>query len=376
MKLLLINSVCGIRSTGRIVIDIAAEYEKNGYDVKIAYGRESVPEQYKKYAVRIGTDTNVKLNALSCRIFDNDGFAAKAQTRKFLKWADEYNPDVLWLHNIHGYYLNTPMLFDWIKSRPNMQVKWTLHDCWSFTGHCSHFSYEKCYKWEECCDDCPLVKEYPSSYVFDNSKKNFLKKKQSFVDVADLTVITPSAWLAGLVKKSFLKNYPVEVIYNKIDESVFKPVISDFRFRFHLENKKIILGVASAWGEKKGLYDFFKLAELFDDTYQVILVGLTDKQIKSLPSKIIGIQRTNSKQELAEIYSVADVFVNLTYDDNYPTVNLEAQACGTPCITYRTGGSPESVNPENVIEVGDVEGMKDRIVEVIENGKNENIIPD
>ena len=376
MKLLIINCVCGIRSTGRIVTDIAFEYQNNGYEVKIAYGRESVPEQYSGYAVRIGNEINVKLNAALCRVFDNDGFSAKKQTHEFLKWADSFDPDVVWLHNLHGYYINVELLFDWIKSRPQMEVKWTLHDCWAFTGHCSHFAYEKCFKWKSCCESCPLVREYPSSLVFDNSRKNFLNKKRIFNNVNNLTIVTPSKWLAEIVGESFLGNYPIQVSYNRIDEDVFKPTNSDFRKKYKLENKIIILGVASAWGEKKGLYDFYKLSEMLDDEYQIVLVGLTEKQIKKVPDCIIAISRTNSKQELAEIYSAADVFLNLTYEDNYPTVNLEAQACGTPVITYKTGGSPESVPPENVINVGDLSEAKRKIMEVINCGKNENFISD
>lgn len=355
MKVLFINAVCGTGSTGKICAELAEKYEKDGCEVKIAYGRHAyVPEKYQKYAVRIGSDLDVKLHAVMTRITDRHGLGSKKATKAFLKWAEEFSPDLLWLHNIHGYYINYEMLFDWIKKHPHMEVKWTLHDCWVFTGHCSHFTFVKCYKWQSKCEKCIQKNRYPASF-FDNSENNFLRKKASFTGVKNMTVITPSKWLANLVGKSFLKEYPVEVVYNTINTEIFKPTPSDFREKYGLKDKKIILGVASTWDDRKGLYDFYKLAEMLDDKYAIIIVGLNDKQLQELPKKIIGIKRTNGQKELAEIYTAADVFVNLTYEDTYPTVNLEAKACGTPIITYRTGGSPESAGEGAVVvDVGDI----------------------
>ena len=365
MKVLFINSVCGTGSTGKICAELADKFENEGHKVKIAYGRDGfVPEKYQKYAVRIGNDTDVKLHAIKTRITDKHGLYSKKATKEFLKWAEEYSPDLLWLHNIHGYYINYEMLFDWIKSRPDMQVKWTLHDCWSFTGHCSHFMVAKCDKWKIQCENCPQTKRYPATYLIDNSKQNYLRKKSAFTGVKNMTIVTPSKWLADLVKESYLKEYDVEVVYNTIDTSVFKPTESDFRIKNGFENKKIILGVASVWDKYKGLYDFYELRKLLNEDYVIILVGLNDKQLEELPEDIVGIKRTNSKEELAAIYTAANVFVNPTYEDTYPTVNLEAQACGTPVITYRTGGSPESVPAENVVEVGSVAKCVKRIKEI------------
>lgn len=354
MKVLLINSVCGIRSTGRICTEIAAELEAQGHEVKIAYGREQVPEKVKKYAVRIGTDWDVRAHGVLSRVFDAHGLGSKRATSAFLKWAEDYRPDLLWLHNIHGYYINYEMLFSWIKKHPEMEVRWTLHDCWAFTGHCAYFTMAKCDKWKLCCSSCTQKKCYPASLALDRSSINYNRKRAAFTGIGNLMLYTPSQWLAGLVKESFLKEYPVEVHYNKIDTSVFKPTPSDFRKQYGLEGKKIVLGVASVWDERKGLDDFIELAKLLDDSYTIVLVGLSEKQLRNLPNGIIGIRRTNSTKELAAIYTAADVFVNPTYEDNYPTTNLEAQACGTPVITYRTGGSPESVPAENVVECGDL----------------------
>ena len=365
MKVLLINSVCGIRSTGRICTDIADELEAQGHEVKIAYGRENVPEQYEKYAVRIGSDFDAKLHALYTRICDKHGFGSVKATREFLKWADEFSPELLWLHNIHGYYINIQLLFDWIKKHPNMRVRWTLHDCWAFTGHCTHFVKAGCNKWLVQCENCPQKKSYPTSYFIDNSKSNYILKKQLFTGVKNLTVITPSEWLASMVNKSFLNEYPIEVHNNKIDIETFKPTQSDFRLKYRLQNTQIILGVASAWGEYKGLYDFYKLSEILDPDKRIVLVGLSKKQLKTLPKSIIGIEKTNSKTELAEIYTAADIFFNPTYEDTYPTVNLEAEACGTKVITYNTGGAPETIKRGDSVVIP--QGEYKRVLEIIDN---------
>ena len=360
MRVLIINSVCGIRSTGRICTDIAAKYMADGHAVRIAYGREIVPPEYQPIAVPIGSKTGTYINALKARFLDNEGFNAEKSTKTFLKWAEEYNPDLLWLHNLHGYYINLEMLFSWIKSRPQMEVKWTLHDCWAFTGHCAHFTFVGCDRWKTGCHDCPQTKEYPAAYT-SNCSKNYRKKQENFCGVEKMTLITPSRWLADLVGQSFLKDYPVEVCYNTIDRSVFKPTEGDFREKYGLKGKKVILGVASAWSERKGLQDFMKLAGRLPEAYRIVLVGVTEVQRRLLPDSVLGITRTESASELAQIYTAADVFVNLTYEDTYPTVNLEAQACGTPCITYRTGGSVESVPEDWVVERGDLEAVVQKI---------------
>lgn len=369
MRILFINSVCGVRSTGRIVTDLALQFLAQGDEVRIAYGRYCAPEQFREISYRIGTEHDVRVAALKARIFDNEGFNALCNTKRLTEWAENYDPDVVWLHNLHGYYLNIEELFRWIKSRPQMQVRWTLHDCWAFTGHCAYFTIANCTCWKECCQDCPQTMQYPKCIFKDNSKENFRRKRAAFCDVKHMTLITPSYWLASLIKQSFLREYPVEVVHNQIDAVVFKPTYGSFRSRYGLENKKVILGVASVWDRRKGYADFLKLAGMLDDSYAVVMVGLSKSQIKALPASIICIERTDSATELAEIYTSADVFVNLTYEDNYPTVNLEAQACGTPCLTYRTGGSVESVPPENVVDQGDLNALITRIRDICAEGK-------
>ena len=368
MKVLFINGVCGIRSTGRIVVDLAERYMNHGHEVRIAYGRECAPEKYVGISYRIGSNVNVKINGLKARVFDNEGFNAVNTTKSFLKWADVYNPDVVWLHNLHGYYINIELLFQWIKSRPHMEVKWTLHDGWAFTGHCSNSSYIGCDRWKRGCYHCPQKKEYPTSWLFDHSTENYRRKRDSFCGVENMTIITPSNWLADLVKQSFLKDYSVEVIHNTIDEKVFRPVQSNFREKYGVQNKKLVLGVSSVWTVRKGIQDYIVLSEMLDESFKIVLVGLSSEQVKRLPTSIIGIEKTNSREQLAEIYTASDVFVNLTYEDTYPTVNLEAQACGTPCLTYRTGGSIESVPADHVVEQGDLEEMVNKIKEICLKG--------
>lgn len=364
MRVLFINSVCGFGSTGRICTDLAQQLEAEGNEVKIAYGRRAaVPEQYQKYAVRIGSELDCKIHGLQTRLLDAHGFGSKKATRKFLQWAEEFRPDLLWLHNLHGYYINVEMLFAWIKKHPEMQVKWTLHDCWAFTGHCSYFSFAQCDRWKTRCAHCPQRRRYPASLLKDSSRANFDRKRAAFTGVRHLTLITPSQWLADLVQQSFLKEYPVEVRHNTIDETVFRSTPSDFRQKHGLQDKIVVLGVANVWEERKGLQDFFKLAQMLDDGYVIVLVGLNEKQRQQLPKNILGITRTNSAQELAAIYTAADVFVNPTYEDNYPTVNLEAQACGTKVISYDTGGCRETIYTQNakLVQAGNVQSLFEAI---------------
>lgn len=363
MRVLFINVWCGVGSHGKIAAEQADKFTSEGHEVKIAYGRTSrIPDKYKHYAIRIGSTFDTYTHALLTRLTDKNGFYSKHATRKFLRWADEFNPDLLWLHNIHGYYINVEMLFNWIKARPSMKVYWTLHDCWSFTGHCA---WAFCDKWQTHCEKCAYKNEYPTS-IRDNSYENFERKRELFTGIKDLTLITPSKWLANLVKQSFLCEYPVEVRYNTINTNIFKPTPSTFREKYNLVDKKIILGVASVWEARKGLYDFVKLNEALDhDKFAIVLVGVTPDQAKTLPESIIAIQRTNNQQELAEIYTAADVFFNPTYQDNFPTVNLEAEACGTPVITYDTGGSAETIhNPKSIaIKPGDIDAAMNLILE-------------
>lgn len=347
MKYLFINSVAGFGSTGRIAAEKCRELMAAGHDCVLAYGREKANCDDIK-TIQIGTPLDFKFHGVMTRIFDNHGFCSTAATRRFLQQVKEYDPDVIWLHNIHGYYIHIGLLFDYLRTC-GKKIYWTLHDCWSFTGHCSYFDFVGCDRWKNGCHHCPQKKSYPASMLLDNSRKSYDNKKTLFTGIPNLTLITPSRWLAGLVRESFLGEYPVEVVYNTINTDIFKPTPSDFRLKHGLEDKRIVLGVANVWEERKGLIDFIKLSSMLDDRYKIVLVGLSPEQIKTMPENILALPRTNSTRELAEIYTAADVFVNPTYEDNYPTVNLEARACGTRVVSYDAGGSRETLGQDDIL---------------------------
>lgn len=356
MKVLMINVVCGIRSTGRICTDLAGVLEKQGHEVKIAYGREKVPKQFQKYAVRIGNDIDVNLHGIKARLIDGAGYGSRKSTQRFIEWVKIYDPDVIHLHNLHGYYINIELLFEYLKVC-GKRIIWTLHDCWAFTGHSAYCDAIQCERWKAGCYACPQKKEYPKS-LLDFSRRNWVYKKNIFTGMPNLEIVTPSKWLANLVKESFFKEYPVKVIHNGIDTKQFKPLKNDFKTVYGIADKIMVLGVATAWNEMKGLSDFYELANRLGEAYQVVLVGLTEQQLKKIPENILGLKRTASVKELSYIYSAADVFLNLSYCENYPTVNLEARACGIPIITYDVGGSCESAGGRNtIVEKGDITSL-------------------
>lgn len=356
----MINEECGTGSTGRICTDIAAALESNGNEVKIAFGRNAdiVPAQYSKYAVRIGNDIDLKIHGLITRAFDATGFGSMRATRKFIHWIYQFDPDIIHLHNLHGYYINIDLLFSCLKQL-NKPVVWTLHDVWPFTGHSAYCDAVGCSKWKNGCENCPQMKVYPKSYV-DRSKRNWERKRNIFCGVTNLTIVTPSKWLAELVEDSFLNEYPVKVINNGIDTGKFHKVSTHLRSDLRLQRKKILLSVATVWNDLKGLSDFERLADLLGENYKIILVGgMTNSQEKELPESILHIRRTQDVNEMVELYNTADIYLNLTYCDTYPTVNLEAASCGTPVITYAVGGSTESAEMFGGISVrrGDVEAV-------------------
>lgn len=368
MRFLFVNVVAGSGSTGRIAAQQCRELQEQGHECVLAYGRwESNCEDVTTH--RIGTALDYRIHGLLTRLFDLNGFGSKHATRKFLRWVKEYDPDVIWLHNIHGYYLNIELLFDYLKTC-GKTIRWTLHDCWTFTGHCSHFSYVGCEQWKTRCSKCVQLKEYPKCIGISDVSRNFDRKRKAFTGVPKLTIITPSQWLASLVRQSFLGEYPVEVLYNKIDTSVFKPTPSNFRERYGLQSKIIILGVANVWGKRKGLDDFIRLAGMLDDRYSIVMVGVSEKQKRELPAKILSFSRTENASQLAELYTAADWYVNTSYEENYPTVNLEAQACGTPVIAYDVGGTKETITTEGswIIPIGRYDLIKARL-EQEANGK-------
>lgn len=359
-RILLINSVTN-RSTGTITRQIQDHIIASGWESMIAYGRLKAVGDIE-HTIRIGNTADVIRHVLYTRLFDSHGLASARATRHFLNEINKFNPDLIHLHNIHGYYVNYPILFDFLRAWGG-PVVWTLHDCWAFTGHCAHFQNIGCTKWIQGCHACTEKKEYPKSIFIDGSRRNYQKKKNAFQSVDNMTIVTPSVWLKDQVKSSFLSKFPCRVIHNGIDTEVFSAHNVDAPEK----GKSIILAVASVWTESKGLGDLEKLAAILPENWHVYAVGLTPKQINVLPSKITGIMRTENQKSLARLYSQASVFVNPTYGDTFPTTNLEALACGTPVATYRTGGSPEAIDSltGRVVERGDVRALGDAIVELM-----------
>ncbi len=364
MKYLLINSQAGLGSTGRLAAEASRRLMGEGHSCVLAYGWEKgncedIP------CVKIGTKMDLYTHALKTRLLDGHGFGSYGATRKFLRWVREYDPDVVWLHNIHGYYLHMELLFAYLKET-RKQVIWTLHDCWSFTGHCPHFEAVGCERWKTGCGHCPQSRAYPVSWFWDGSRQNYQRKRRAFTGVPELTIITPSQWLAELVGESFLKDYPVQVVPNEIDTALFRPTPGDFRRRYGLENRKILLAVASAWTERKGLQDLLFLSRNLDAA--VVLVGHSE----NLPDTVLALPKIHDRRQLAEIYSAADLFVNPTYEDTYPTVNLEARACGCRVVSYDTGGCRETLGPGDVlVPRGDRMALLDALREALERGETE-----
>lgn len=359
MRIVQINAV-PYGSTGRIMFQLADAVKTQGGETLCTAGftwNKCTREDF----VLTSNIVEKTFHTYFARLTGKIGYASVLPTKRLLKRLDAFKPDVIHLHNLHGWFINLPRLFGYIKKH-DIPVVWTLHDCWPLTGHCPHFDGIGCSKWRTGCFQCTQYRSYPQSWA-DHSEKMYNLKKKCFTGVRDLTIVTPSKWLANLVKESFLSDYPVEVIENGIDLEVFHPRESSFRERYQCQGKKIVLGVSYAWDDKKGLDVFCELADRLGSKYRVVLVGTDEQTDRVLPASIISIHRTQNTQELAEIYSAADVFVNPTREDTYPTVNMEAIACGTPVITFHTGGSPEIPDSCSgiTVEKNDVDALEEAI---------------
>lgn len=370
MIVLQINSVFKKGSTGKIVYSIHELLTKLGHKSFVAFGRDGKQENLP-FLIRIGADIDVYMHGLLTRNFDLHGYGSGRATLKFIKAIEKLKPDVIHLHNIHGYYLNVFLLFEYLK-KSKAKVLWTLHDCWPFTGHCAYFDYIGCDKWKSHCFKCPQINRYPKSMLIDNSALNYKAKKEAFTGLKDLTIVVPSKWLSSLVKESFLKEYPVEIITNGVDLDIFRPLFGKFKQRYDLENKFIILGVANVWEDRKGIRYFYELEKYLMKDEMIVIVGRIQCVQKYKSSKIKFIERTDNQEQLAEIYSSADVFVNPTLEDNFPSINLEALACGTPIVTFNSGGAGEAVVDECgfVINKGDVKKMMEAIRHIKDRGKD------
>jgi glycosyltransferase involved in cell wall biosynthesis len=361
MRVVQINTTCGIGSTGKICVGISQLMTAQNIENYIFCSRSNgFPA-----GISCSGGGYIKSQALKSRILGNYGFNSQRSTRRMIAELEYIRPDIVHLHNIHGHDCNLEMLFNWFR-RHRTKLVWTFHDCWAFTAYCPHFTIAKCDKWKTSCEHCAQYRRY--SWLFDRSRELFERKKELFSGL-DLTIVTPSQWLADLVKRSFLKEYPVHVIHNGIDLDVFRPASSSFRVKHGLENKKILMGVSFGWDARKGLDVFVELSKRLSADYQIVLVGTDSKVDKLVPANIISIHRTQNQQELAEIYTAADLFVNSSREENYPTVNMEALACGTPVLTFRTGGSSEMLEETcgTVVPWGDVDALEQEIRRICEN---------
>ena len=372
-KLLQINITANWGSHGRIAEDIGRLAQKNGWESYMAYGRWANPSQLP--LIKIGHMVDEYLHGVQSRLLDNHGLASKKVTKKLLDEIDAIKPDLIHLHNIHGYYLNYPMLFEYL-AKNDIPVVWTLHDCWPMTGHCAYFTYVQCEKWKTGCQQCNHKSTYPISLLRQRSASNYVLKEKHFTSCKRMTLVPVSQWLADIIGETFLSKYPIKMIHNGVDLNVFRRPNHPINVFEKYKGNYVILGVNSKWDSRKGLPDFIQLRKLLDSRYTIVLVGLSKPQIRKLPKAIIGIERTNSVSELAEYYAAATVFVNPTYEDNFPTANIEAMACGTPVITYDTGGSPEAIVEGMtgfVVPYGSVDSLARIIKDTAETGTFESM---
>ncbi len=359
----------GKGSTGRIVDSIAELLIANRHNATIAYG---LGNSSNTNAVKFGSDSEQFIHKVISHAFDMQGLGSQIATRNLIKYIREFKPDIVNLHNIHGNFLNYPALFKYLATT-NIEVVWTLHDCWSFTGHCPHFAYCGCNRWLTGCYKCPQLWMYPKSDFLDGSKRNYRIKKKYIQGLKSrLHIVAVSNWLKDLSKQSFLKDCTFSVFYNGIDLNTFHPFpkekILDIKKKFNIPDKTIFISVASPWSKRKGLEDLVRLNDLIDHSNSCLLiVGLDESQIATMPHDIVAIPRTDNVEELAALYSLSSALINPTYEDSFPTVNLEALACGTPVITYKTGGSPEAITSETgiVVDQGDISALRDALVHIV-----------
>lgn len=357
-------------STGRIAEGIAAMAAKHGWDCYMVHGQRYVnPSAYTSY--QVSSSIEERIHFIKSTLFDAQGRGSRLATKQLVKFLKEISPDVVHIHNIHGCYINYQILFDYL-TRENIPIIWTLHDCWSFTGHCMYFDRIECDRWKKGCFNCPQKKFFPRS-IIDRSARNYAIKKSVFCKADNIVMVPVSEWLCSLLQQSFLGSKRNLVIHNGIDLSIFKPVVeTGVRSNYSLGNKRILLGVANGFSGRKGLDDFILLSKHLSEEQVIVLVGAKETEISQVPKQIIALPRTNSQQELVSFYSSADIFLNLTYEDNFPTTNLEALACGTPVITYQTGGSPEAIDENTgiVVPQGDIRQLEVAINKILTRGKD------
>jgi len=357
-------------STGSIAEAIGAYVLAHNWESYIAFGRFPRPSVSK--IIRIGSDWETMMHGVETRIFDRHGLGSRKATKELIAKIQLIQPDIIQLHHLHGYYINIEILFEYLL-KSNIPVVWIFHDCWSFTGHCGFFDYVKCDKWKTVCNDCPQKNEYPKSFFIDGSERNFYIKRKLFTSIPNLTIVSVSRWLDNLVSESFFKYSRHTWIHNGIDLETFKPSNNrvSIRQKYSLGDKFLVLGVATTWDRRKGLKDFIELSRFLKQDIALVLVGLNKNQIKLLPNNIMGISRTDDREELVNLYSVAGVFLNLSDEESFGLTTAEAMACGTPVVVYNKTASPELVSNETgiIIEKGDFQSLIKAIDTIKSKGK-------
>ncbi len=371
MRLLQINVSANSGSTGRIAEGIGIAAQKAGFSSWIAYGRHA--NNSSSNLIKIGSNLDHYEHAFETRLLDNHGLASKKATFSFLKEIDKIKPDVIHLHNIHGYFINFRILFSYLKKK-DIPIVWTLHDCWPFTGHCAHFSFCKCNRWIKGCHDCPQKEIYPRSLLIDQSQVNYRIKKIFFNNISKLTIISVSRWLDNLVSLSFLNRHDHLFIYNGVDTDLFSPHSNTnaIRTKHNIQkDETMLLGVANVWNKRKGLYDFIELSKLLSPQEKIVLLGLTRKQINILPQNVIGLERTESTEQLAEYYSAADIVLNLSQEESFGLTTIEGFSCGTPGIGYNCTATPELFTPDTgyIVSPADFSRLLECIRTIKKNGK-------
>ena len=369
-KLLLINVALNWGSTGKIVEGIGKLALSNGWEVYVAHGSRYVNEsELNSYCVT--TKLGEILHYIESSLFDAQGRGSRLSTRKFLKVIDGIEPDIVQIHNIHGCFINYPILFNYFRER-RIPVVWTLHDCWSMTGHCVHFERTHCDKWKIQCSHCPQKRDFPKSYLLDRSKSNYIKKKELFTSMVNMRITTVSSWLKGVVEQSYLRKFPIDVVYNGVDTNQFDRTENSIRERLKIGNKKMLLAVASGFEERKGIYDYVALSKVLPNRYQIVHVGVNQNDCKLLPASIIAVRHANGVKELACFYSAADVLLSLSYEETFGLTIAEAMSCGTPAVVYDNTAQPELITLETgiVVKSGDINAVLNAVIEICEKGKD------
>jgi len=369
-KIVFINTVSN-NSTGRIMHDIQKEAIMNGFDTLAIVGRRR--PYIDLPCEKLGNDLSFWIHVIITTLFDRHGSGSAYFTNKIVDALRREQPDIIHLHNIHGYYLNLSILFRYITKEYMGQVVWTLHDCWTYTGHCAYYSATGCYKWMTGCSHCPNKNKYPISLFWDNSKSNYDVKKRLFTSLQACTLVTPSDWLKREVGKSFLNAYETRTINNGIDTNLFDFSIASERKNVFdkygiNQSAKLLLSVASIWEPRKGLNDLVELSAILGEKYQMVIVGLNKWQIASLPTNIIGLNRTDCINDLVDLYSSADVFINPSREETFSLVTVEAQACGAPVIAVKGTAVEELIADNNGITIDDLspEGYMKAITELLD----------